>query len=188
MKKKRNNSVKALILMLVLTMLALIALSGTYARYVTISNGTGTAVVAKWDISFKNGETDYSETFEIDLAETMTSDDSSNDFIQPGSAGSFTITVTNNSDVPATVVATVSDLSSSIFSKGQFTLEATGTTPDAGTTIAAGATQDVTVEWNWEYNGTDADAEDTQIGETSNGATKTICEITLSATQVNPNA
>ena len=189
MKKKSNNSFKALILMLVLTMFALIALSGTYAKYTSEVSGTGTAIVAKWDIDFKNGDTDLAatENFEIDLAKTMTSADSANTFIQPGSKGSFTITVTNNSQVPATVVASVSDESADIFSKGQFTLTIDGAT--TGEEIQPNATKDLKIDWEWAYSATDADTDDTTIGQASDGTTaQTICGITLSATQVDPNA
>lgn len=116
-------------------MLALIALSETYSKYTTAQKGTGTAVIARWEINFKNGATDLSDNFYIDLASTMTSKDKANNFIQPGSKGSFKITVANKSQVPATV-----------------------------------------------------DAADTTIGQSSNGAANTICGITLSAVQVDPNA
>ena len=110
--KKKNNLTSAVVLMLIITLLALIALASTYAKYTTSASGTGTAIIGKWDIDFKNGESELSDQFKIDLADTMTSADSTNEFIQPGSTGEFTITIKNNGQVPATITAQVTDSSS----------------------------------------------------------------------------
>lgn len=185
--KKSTNLSKIVVLLLILTMLALIALSGTYAKYTTSMSGTGTATIAKWDIDFKNGENALSENFTIDLAKTMTSADNANAFIQPGSAGSFTITVTNNSDVAATISAEVTDQSATIFKNGQFTLTTVGNSAEE---IAAKSSKEVTINWKWNY---EADSEvetvdkaDTKIGEESTKAAQTVCAIKLTATQVQP--
>lgn len=190
--KENRNLSTIVVLLLILTLLALIALSETYSKYTTAQNGTGTAVIAKWDINFKNGTTDLSDNFNIDLASTMTSNDKANNFIQPGSKGSFKITVANNSDVSATVVAHVSDSSNTIFKNGQFVLTTTDDTGDAGVVIAPNASKEVTVNWEWKYEVADdtktVDAADTTIGQSSTGTANTICGITLSAVQVDPNA
>ncbi len=190
--KENRNLSTIVVLLLILTLLALIALSETYSKYTTAQKGTGTAVIAKWEINFKNGATDLSDNFDIDLASTMTSKDKANNFIQPGSKGSFKITVENKSQVPATVVAKVSDSSSTIFKNGQFVLTTTDGTDDNGVTITPNNSKEVTVNWEWKYEVADStatvDAADTTIGQSSNGAANTICGITLSAVQVDPNA
>lgn len=190
MKKRENSLEKKVLIMLLIVILAIIALSGTYAKYTTSTTGTGKAAIADWDIKFSDGTNNITTTsFDIDLANTMTSKDSTNAFIQPGSKGSFTITVTNDSDVPATVSASVTDSSSTIFNQKQFTLTTGGT--DAAT-VAAGESKEITVSWEWTYNkSTDADTDDTTIGtsDKADGTTKnTICTIQLTATQVDPNA
>ncbi len=189
MTKKKSNLSRTLAILLILLMIAFIALAYTYAKYTSSMPGTGIATIAKWDIKFNRDDTTpLTKDFQIDLASTMTTADKDNSFIQPGSAGSFKITVDNKSDVAATVVATVADNSSSIFQNGQFTLTTSGDTGSQGATIAAGAKQEVTVNWKWDYEVADntatVDAADTTIGEASTQSSETICSITLSATQV----
>ena len=190
MKKKNSNLTKVVILMLIVTMLALIAISGTYAKYTTTVNGTGTAIIGKWDINLEDATAQpLQENFNIDLADTITGGSEDN-FIQPGSSGSFTITVNNDGDVPAKVTASLGNEYTSIFKQGQFSISITA--PEGagdGVTIEPASSQDVTITWAWEYNkdstGT-ADEDDTTIGSTSDRSAETICEITLTATQINP--
>ena len=189
MTKKNTNLSKTVGLLLVLTLLALIAISGTYAKYTTSVSGNATAVIAKWDIKFTNDEKTIANNFDIDLAKTMTSSDNANTFIQPGSQGSFKVKVTNDSDVPAMVVATVSDNSNTIFQNGQFTLTVDGSTSADGVEIAPNGSKEVTITWKWNYESADnkdtVDAADTVIGTGSDKTAQTICGITLSATQKN---
>lgn len=187
MTKKNTNLSKTVGLLLVLTLLALIAISGTYAKYTTSVSGNATAVIAKWDIKFTNGDNTISNNFNIDLAKTMTSSDKANTFIQPGSQGSFKVKVTNDSDVAAIVVATVSDNSSTIFQNGQFTLTVDGNTAAEGVEVAPKGSKEVTIAWKWNYESEDnkdtVDVADTTIGTNSDKTAQTICGITLSATQ-----
>ncbi len=187
MTKKNTNLSKTVGLLLVLTLLALIAISGTYAKYTTSVSGNATAVIAKWDIKFTNDTKTIANNFNIDLAKTMTSSDKTNTFIQPGSQGSFKVKVTNDSDVPAMVVATVSDNSNTIFQNGQFTLTVEGNTAAEGVEVAPKASKEVTITWKWNYESADnkdtVDAADTVIGTGSDKTAQTICGITLSATQ-----
>lgn len=187
MKKKSSTLVKTIILMLIVTMLALIAISGTYAKYTTTTSGTGTAIIGKWDVNLANAEAaPLEQDFTIDLAETMTNSEAT--FIQPGSTGSFTITVNNAGDVPAKVSASLSDTYTEMFTKGQFTMNITAPAGVAdGVTIEPSASEDVTITWTWAYDGS-ADEEDTTIGSSSSQTAETICGITLTATQVNPGA
>lgn len=187
MTKKNTNLSKTVGLLLVLTLLALIAISGTYAKYTTSVSGNATAVIAKWDIKFTNDEKTIANNFDIDLAKTMTSSDKTNTFIQPGSQGSFKVKVTNDSDVPAMVVATVSDNSNTIFQNGQFTLTVEGNTAAEGVEVGPKASKEVTITWKWNYESADnkdtVDVADTKIGTGSDKTAQTICGITLSATQ-----
>ena len=187
MTKKNTNLSKIVGFLLVLTLLALIAISGTYAKYTTSVSGSATAVIAKWDIKFTNGAETISNNFNIDLSKTMTSSDKANEFIQPGSEGSFKVKVTNDSDVTAVIVATVSDNSSTIFRNGQFTLTVDGNTANEGVEVAAKGSKEVTLTWKWNYASADnkdtVDAADTAIGTSSGKTAQTICGITLSATQ-----
>lgn len=187
MTKKNTNLSKTVGLLLVLTLLALIAISGTYAKYTTSVSGNATAVIAKWDIKFTNDTKTIANNFNIDLAKTMTSSDKANTFIQPGSQGSFKVKVTNDSDVPAMVVATVSDNSNTIFQNGQFTLTVEGNTAAEGVEVGPKASKEVTITWKWNYESADnkdtVDVADTKIGTGSDKTAQTICGITLSATQ-----
>lgn len=188
MKKKSNSLTKLVIFMLVITMLALIALSATYAKYTSSSKATGTAVIAKWDVAFASG-TSTGTSITVDLADTLTSKDSANDFIQPGSKGQIKVTVTNNSDVDATIAANLTDSTADTFKQSQFTVSAVKIGDGTTNVVAAGATADVTIEWEWTYDkDTAADTDDTSIGEAATTTAKTICTLDLTATQVDPNA
>ena len=191
--KKNNNLTKVLVIMLILTMLALIAIAGTYAKYTTEITGTGTAVVGSWNINVTKDSDPLENNFKINLADTITSADNANDFIQPGSAGSFVIKVENKGDVPAVVKAVLTNQSTSLFKQGQFTISAAGdATGSDGVVIEPDTSKDVTITWAWDYemaeNTTTSDADDTTIGKAATGTEETICNIKLTATQVDPNA
>ncbi len=187
-KNKNTKNSKTVGVLLLLILVLAVAFISTYSKYTTLRTGTGTAAIAKWNIDFANGQTKLENNFTVDLAKTIITSDKANNFIQPGSEGEFTITVTNNSQVPAKISAAVSDNSATIFKNNQFTLSVAGNDEE---TIEAGNSKDVTITWKWDYeaqeNKDTVDAADTTLGENSDGLTaKTICGITLTATQVTP--
>ncbi len=178
---------KTFIVILLITIVAAIALSATYAKYVSKITATSNGVIAKWDIDFEGNGTAQTTDFTVDLAKTMTP---TADFIQPGSSGSFNVVVTNNGDVPSKISANLADQSSTLFKKGQFTISLAGDASGADVVIAPSASKTLTVNWNWDYEMTDnaSDADDTSIGTASTQTAETLCTVTLTATQVDPNA
>ena len=55
-KSNDNNLTKAIIFILLISMIAMILVSGTYAKYTSSASGTATATVAKW--AFNVNDTD----------------------------------------------------------------------------------------------------------------------------------
>lgn len=108
---KNNKLAKFMALVLLVTLLAVILVSGTYAKYTTAVSAKDTATVARWNITL-NGE-DISKgtqkTLKLGLFDTIndtdfTSEDSdvTAGKIAPGTTGKFEIAkLINNSDVNA---------------------------------------------------------------------------------------
>ena len=73
-----KNKVRRNIVAIVLVIVALFFIVGTYARYSTVGTGTAVADVAKWNVSIKNGDTALTTTTQnIDFVI------SSNDYVVP---------------------------------------------------------------------------------------------------------
>ena len=109
---KRDNKVtKYAIILLALTMIALILVSGTYAKYTSTATGADTAKIAKWSILVGDKEiaekTAQTVTFglfsEIKEADTTNAEDNvkSGKIIAPGTGGSINVEVKNKSEVDA---------------------------------------------------------------------------------------
>ena len=192
---KNNKTVKFMALVLFVTILAIILVSGTYAKYTTSATGSDTATVAKWSI--KLGDEDIAKstekTFTIDLFSTITNTDGSEEknvkktdgtLIAPGTMGSFTLaslknesevnakysvtyTLSNESGVPLEFTTNKDDESSwkSDFTAVNISNEALAT--DATATTA-------TVYWRWAFTkDTARDTSDTTLGTTTPTVTLT---------------
>lgn len=110
MKKTDTNFTKVTIVMLIITMLALIALSGTYAKYTTTVSNEGSVVVAQWNFGGEiNGSMDESATF--NLADTMTksidAENLSAGVVAPGTEGEFQVMMYSESEVATEYVLTI---------------------------------------------------------------------------------
>ncbi len=93
-------------------MVALVSLSlvsGTWAKYTSTAEGTDTAKVAKWDVKFQGSTATSAAAIEVDLFDTITNVDGSaeqnvkaeGNLIAPGTAGQFTFKMKNESEVTA---------------------------------------------------------------------------------------
>lgn len=173
---KENKLAKFMALVLLITLLAVILVSGTYAKYTTSASGTDTATVAKWSIKFGSEDIAKSQTktLSIDLFSTITNTDGS--LIAPGTMGKFTLaelknesevnaeytvtyTLTNESGVPLEFTTTkdVEDSWNSDLSRINV----------AKTDLNMGATANTTpVYWRWAFDGND-DVKDTTLGTTT---------------------
>lgn len=192
---KNNKTVKFMALVLFVTILAIILVSGTYAKYTTSATGSDNARVAKWSI--KLGDEDIAKstekTFAIDLFSTITNTDGSEEknvkktdgsLIAPGTMGSFTLlslknesevnakysvtyTLSNESGVPLEFTTNKDDESSW---KSDFT--AVNVSNEALATDATATT--ATVYWRWAFTkDTARDTSDTTLGTTTPTVTLT---------------
>ena len=192
---KNNKLAKFMALVLLVTLLAVILVSGTYAKYTTSATGSDSATVAKWSI--KLGDEDIAKstekTFAIDLFSTITNTDGTGEknvkktdgsLIAPGTMGSFTLaslknesevnakysvtyTLTNESGVPLEFTTNKDDESSwkSDFTSINVSNEALAM--DATETTA-------TVYWRWAFTkDTARDISDTTLGTTTPTVTLT---------------
>ena len=184
---KENKLAKFMALVLLITLLAIILVSGTYAKYTTSASGTDTATVAKWSIKFGSEDIAKSQTktLSIDLFSTITNTDGTTEsnvsqtdgsLIAPGTMGNFTLaelknesevnaeytvtyTLTNESGVPLEFTTTkdVEDSWNSDLSRINV----------AKTDLNMGATVNTTpVYWRWAFDGND-DVKDTTLGTTT---------------------
>ena len=167
---KKNKSMRLAAVLLVLVLLTTSVIGGTFAKYTGAAEATDSARVAKWDIQL-NGQS-ITKTFNIDLFNTVYDENGTDaedhikvadgSIIAPGTAGSFDIDLTNNSEVTAeyTIDYTVSNPANIPV---KFSLDGTDwkdsiddldvTTPE---TIAIGETEStITVYWQWVFNGDD---------------------------------
>lgn len=207
MKKIRNIFVVTLVLLSVISMGSV---AGTYAKYTSSETDTDTARVAKWDVKIGNDATFAFNLFDTildsdDSAETDVKDGKpTENIIAPGTKGAFSIDITNDSEVNANLLASFKETNTSNIPL-QYRLSYNGTAGDWEDSIAdlevpdntylpfePGATNankgTIKIEWQWVYEkGADQtaidanDLADTTLGEAGT-ATVTV-EATLGATQ-----
>ncbi len=176
--KKNNKIIRFAIYILMITLLALVLVASTYAKYSSEVAGSDTATVAKW--SFKVGGVDIAKRTEttdltFDLFDTITNTDGSTEtgvkatdgsLIAPGTMGSFKISVENASEVLAnySVKYTVTNADSIplLYSTDKSNWSSSIDSVDqSATEIAVGGKADtVTVYWKWDFEKMKADKTD----------------------------
>lgn len=205
MKNARNIFLFTLVLLSVISMGSV---AGTYAKYTSNSSFTDEARVAKWDIKLNNNQ--MTQNFNIDLFKTINKDtDGSNEtdvkegtttdkIIAPGTQGEFTFNIKNDSEVNANVkmdwTGSTNDSNIPIKFKGTITAaDGTETSTDwvtdiksilvTPTSLEMNKTVSVKVEWKWDYYVDDAsDTADTTLGEA--GTAKVIVAGKVIASQI----
>ena len=182
---KNNKLAKFMALVLIVTLLAVILVSGTYAKYTTAVSAKDTATVARWNITL-NGE-DISKgtqkTLKLGLFDTINDTDFTSEEsdvtagkIAPGTTGKFEIAkLINNSDVNAQYKITYSiDNNNNIpleFSKDQNAADSewknlSEFSMNDFVALAKDSTQGVstgTIYWRWKFERND-DSADTDFG------------------------
>ena len=166
-------------------MVALVSLSlvsGTWAKYTSTVSGSDSARVAKWEWTYNSA--DVLTSFEFDLFNTTYTDSNvdvngKNDdavVIAPGTTGSFTFGFKNESEVNAEYSVTFTETNANNIPV-QFSLDGT-TWKDslaelniAETAIDMGDDAECTVRWRWVFEGTESgahagqtDSTDTELG------------------------
>ena len=191
MNRKNNNSLKTFALLLLIVMLALILIASTYAKYTTKLTGSSDTTIAKWAWTINNNDVSEDDTeFTFDLFKTIkdtdggTEADVTTQKIAPGTKGSFSIEVTNASDVNAEYSLTLTETKATAVSSANIeysivgTDEATDWTNDIGTfnftntRLAIGASNEVVLYWRWAfYDDANQDKADTLVGFAAAGKT-----------------
>ena len=191
MNRKNNNSLKTFALLLLIVMLALILIASTYAKYTTKLTGSSDTTIAKWAWTINDNDVSKDDTeFTFDLFKTIkdtdggTEADVTTQKIAPGTKGSFSIEVTNASDVNAEYSLTLKETKATAVSSANIeysivgTDEATDWTNDIGTfnltdtSLNMNASKTVTLYWRWAYSTTESqDTADTAVGFAVAGAT-----------------
>lgn len=197
---KKRNLTTLTVVALLLVLLTLIAVSGTYAKYTTTITGSSTAVIAKWNFSATDEQgTKLEEDFVINLADTATvgkvtvgEGDSAVNKIQPGSKGAIVITIDNtDSDVAASLTIEATAIDGSPLTADQFTFKDPVIKNADGTEISsvpAGETATATVEWEWIYDSGNDEA-DTTVGSNEaaqNGTAVDFIGLTVTGYQAAP--
>ena len=217
---KKNKMMRLAAILLVCVLMTTSVISGTFAKYVSSASGTDTARVAKWDVVYKDnvngGEVDISgnDTVSFDLFNTVYEVDAATAeehvakgtgtmIIAPGTGGKFALTVTNNSEVDASIKLELSESAHAL--PIEYSLDGTTYYADFTEINTANAaialkyigggttTKDITVYWRWAFTGdqstnfktTQTDLTDTAAGVAAQDADQTITiTATITATQI----
>ena len=194
----KNSTMKMILITLLITMIALVLVSGTYAKYTSSASGSDTARVAKW--SFNVGENDIvaKDTFTFDLFKTITDTDGKTEtdvvsanadkVIAPGTSGSFDLVLENKSETSAKygITYTVTNTASipvqfSVNGKDWTDNLANVVESDTDTKLDANnGTKTITIQWKWAYDGDDTT--DVNLGKV--GTAKLIVQADVTATQI----
>ena len=183
---KENKILKITSLTLFISVIALVLVAGTYAKYTSSATGSDTATVAKWDIKagVKDNElliTGSNPTIAFNLFETILDEDglTENDVIAdengkvlkiaPGTSGAFELSIVNDSEVNAEYSIAFNVSNSNIplefkvgdgqwsSSLSEVTATALGMDNEETDDVHEGSAT-VNVQWRWAYErGTDSD-------------------------------
>ena len=109
--KKNNKLGKFAVFILLITIIAVILVANTYAKYITSKDLEAVATVAKWSIKLGGKDITQNEAVTFDLFTTKDTDgsdetDVSTNRIAPGTQGSFDVELENASEVTAKYTVT----------------------------------------------------------------------------------
>ena len=179
---KKNRMMRLASILLVCVLLTTSVISGTFAKYISTTEGEDVARVAKWDIQLAVGEDDAAQMpFEDDVTVNLFSTaydnvESANDdkVIAPGTTGRFGFSIQNKSEVTAEyeIIYTLENeddipIEFSIDGGNNWTTELNNVT-FADTELAIGSEAvEVEILWRWAFEGADsANFTSTQTDET----------------------
>lgn len=180
MKKKRTLS---LLVLLLLVGVAGVYVVGTFAKYTSSVDKSGTAIVAKWAFSTDNTNDDLT----INLAKTYDASTLVKDRIAPGTSGSFDLVISNkNSEVGISYEITFADIANI---PTNLVFKQNGTVVDITSkkitgTLPAGESDTIPMTWEWAYETTGGDDKDTEDGESAQALT---FKAHIVGTQVTPS-
>lgn len=185
MKGKKNITMYLSIVLLLLVGVSIRYVAGTYAKYTSTINGSGTISVAKWAFTTDNSST----AINLNLSPAADPTSLVNGKIAPGTSGSFNLVLSNaTSEVGVEFTVTFTGVTG----KPQnlvLTYGGNSFNPSTGSitgTIAQGETITLPIGFSWPYY-TDAteDGEDTNDGIT---AADMVLTAQIVGSQTNPTA
>ena len=195
---------------LALTVVSSCIVGGTLAKYTTTATGNGSAVVAKWAPSFKNGNNEFSDGTTVLLEDTsVDANRLKAQTIAPGTKGNFDIVVSRgDTEVAFNYSVTISDLTNcpknlKFYSDDSYTTEITPETVDGKTIykVIANTTMDADADpvtdiqtghvyWQWPFEASVEaskaawDQDDNAAGTAADADRKMTFKINCTATQV----
>jgi len=197
---------------LALTVVSSCIVGGTPAKYTTTATGNGSAVVAKWAPSFKNGNDEFSDSTTVLLEDTsVNANRLKAQTIAPGTKGNFDIVVSRgDTEVAFDFSVTISDLANcpknlKFYSDSSYTTEINPETVDGKTIykVIANTTMDADADpttgaktghvyWQWPFESSAAeeaskaawDNDDNAAGTAADADRKMTFKINCTATQV----
>ena len=160
---KDNKLVKVFLIALLIVMVGLILVSGTYAKYTTTFTGSDTATVAKFKVSSNT----TAETFDLfktakEVDGTTADAEVVNGKVAPGTGGKFDIQLTNDSDVKVNYAISLKETNESNIPieyslDGTTYVTAANFASVSAADLAIGSTtQTVSVYWRWAFEGKDS--------------------------------
>lgn len=197
---------KIMTVLLLITMLALMLLSGTYSKYTSSVSGSDTAIVASWKILVNEKDITQAESVTFGLFDTIldsdvtsTENEVKEGYIAPGTSGKFALKVQNASDVTAKYSISLVVESNSLELPIEYSVDGNDWVKDLSSlnitdsSLASGSEAvTTTVYWRWAYEGTSStnysstqtDTTDTKIGISAQTETSVKIKATITATQV----
>ena len=185
---KKNRMMRLASLLLVCVLLTTSVISGTFAKYVSTASGSDSVRVAKWDIEVEDtklGVDNAAVTFNLfdtinDTGNTADEEDVDDGLIAPGTAGSFELNITNNSEVDAKYTIALTEYNDNAIPL-QYSVDGTNWKDSVAELVMddltnvdiamKGGTGTQTVYWRWVFEGTtpgahagQTDAYDTALG------------------------
>ena len=174
---KKKKSVKLAGILFILVLLTCYGISGTIAKYTkTITGSASSARVAKFDVSMT-----------ADLFDSILDSDGSaetdvdTDLVAPGTQGTFTVTVVNDSEVTVDYVLTLAEVNaggipieystesdfSTALDASLFEIDTAASTSDDFDALAMnGGEEELTIYWRWPFEVDAAqNITDTTLGE-----------------------
>lgn len=191
---KKNNMMRIASVLLVAVLLSTCVISGTFAKYTSESTGTDTARVAKWDFTIGGTDITTSETFTFDLFTTAYTESNVDKdgngtevVIAPGTTGSATVALTNNSEVSAKYTVNFSAEENGV--PLQWSVDGTTWKNDiseldiAATDIAMNnGSATITIHWKWAFESDAVVGNDqSDVIDTTLGTAETLATVTFSA-------
>jgi hypothetical protein len=177
-------------LLLIACLITAAILSGTFAKYTSTFAGQDTALVAKWDLTIKAGDTEFTGDGEQELDlfkhaydKNIVAGAGDDKIIAPGVDGEFVLSMTNNSDVAAAIEFSITEEEDNAEVPMEYKVDngewvdfdglATALDNELDGTLAVGSEEKtVKVLWRWAYDDTAQTGSTPAI--TSNDATDTI--------------